>query len=75
MGKLKQQMIISQEEAQIAAESWEHTVMSNITEYIGIHGASDFKDALMMFSKDTYDKLFHPQEESTKCYLTEKHNV
>jgi hypothetical protein len=71
MGRLKQQMIISEELAQVAAESWEHTVMSNVREYIGVHGVSDFKDALMMFDKKTYNDLFHPQEKiNDTCYLT-----
>ena len=72
MGKLKQAMIISEEMAVVAAESWEHTVMSNLSEYIGIHGASDFKDALMMFNRDVYDKLFHPKEAHQTCALTSK---
>ena len=70
MGKLKQAMIISEELALVAAESWEHTVMSNLSEYIAIHGASDFKDALMMFNHDVYDKLFHPKETHPTCALT-----
>ena len=71
MGKLKQQMIISQELAQVAAESWEHTVMSNLCDYVKIHGVSDFKDALMMFNKDVYNDIFHPQDKiNTECYLT-----
>ena len=72
MGKLKQAMIISEELALVAAESWEHTVMSNLSEYIAIHGASDFKDALMMFNRDVYDKLFHPKEIHQTCALTSK---
>jgi len=72
MGKLKQAMIISEEMAVVAAESWEHTVMSNLSEYIGIHGASDFKDALMMFNRDVYDKLFHPKDAHPTCALTTK---
>ena len=72
MGKLKQAMIISEELALVAAESWEHTVMSNLNEYIAIHGASDFKDALMMFNRDVYDKLFHPKEAHQTCALTTK---
>ena len=70
MGKLKQAIIISEELALVAAESWEHTVMSNLSEYIAIHGASDFKDALMMFNHDVYDKLFHPKEAHQTCALT-----
>ena len=70
MGKLKQAMIISEELALVAAESWEHTVMSNLSEYIAIHGASDFKDTLMMFNRDVYDKLFHPKEAHQTCALT-----
>jgi len=75
MGKLKQAMIISEELAAVAAESWEHTVMSNVNEYIGIHGASVFKDALMMFNRDAYDKLFHPKESPKTCALTETKNA
>jgi len=44
--------------------------MSNLSEYIAIHGASDFKDALMMFNRDVYDKLFHPKEAHPTCALT-----
>lgn len=72
MGKLKDSMIISAELAAIAAESWEHTVVSNVSEYIAIHGASDFKDALMMFNREIYDKLFHPKEAHQTCALTTK---
>jgi len=46
--------------------------MSNLSEYIAIHGASDFKDALMMFNRDVYDKLFHPKEAHQTCALTSK---
>lgn len=72
MGKLKQQMIISDELAAVAAESWEHSVMSNTSEFIQMHGASNFKDALMMFNRDSYDKLFHPKEAHQTCALTSK---
>lgn len=71
MGKLKQQMII-QEELNQAAESWEHTVMSEVRDFINAHGADTFKDALMSFNKDAYDKLFHPKKLLDTCFLTEK---
>ena len=45
MGKLKNQMIIDQELAIVAAESWEHSVMANLRDYLAVHGVQDFKDA------------------------------
>jgi hypothetical protein len=70
MGKLKQQLIIQEELAQVAAESWEHSVMSEVREYIDIHGPDVFKDALFTFNKDTYRKLFHQANKVDECYLT-----
>lgn len=67
-------MIIEEELAKVASESWEHTVMSEVRDYIEVHGADTFKDALMTFNKDTYNKLFHPPSHITEtCYLTSRH--
>lgn len=76
MGKVKAQAITLEEDfVQVAEELWEHEVMTEVRDYINVHGASVFKDALMMFNKDTYDKLFHPQKAHETCYLTEKHDA
>lgn len=64
MGKLKQQMIIDEELAAVAAESWEHSVISNLRDFITAHGVQDFKDALHSFDVGVYKLLF---KESTQC--------
>ena len=76
MGKIKAQAITLEENfVQMAEEIWEHEVMTEVRDYINVHGADVFKDALMMFNRETYDKLFHPKKESETCYLTEKHDA
>ena len=74
MGKLKNQMIIDQELAIVAAESWEHSVMANLRDYLAVHGVQDFKDALHSFDITTYRTLFNPgiQHAGQKCALTDK---
>ena len=69
MTKLKYDPHI-EEQLQVAVEQWEHTVMSEVRDYVAMHGADTFKDALIMFDKDTYNKMFHPVKEIDKCYLT-----
>jgi hypothetical protein len=73
MGKLKEQMIIDAELAAVAAESWEHSVMANLRDFITAHGVQDFKDALHTFDVGVYKLLFKESSQcgTPKCALTE----
>jgi hypothetical protein len=68
MGKLKESLIKSEED--LAVEMWEHNVMAEVRDFVNLHGADIFKDALMTFSRETYHAIFHPQQKVETCYLT-----
>lgn len=58
-------------EEQVQIEFWEHDVMSQVRDFINLEGADTFKDALMSFDKEAYNKLFHPERKiNPDCYLT-----